>query len=583
MSSTTGVFAAKLKINAPLYSSLSKSTVVAKNALDTNIYTVTKTTNNNLFLIQMGSKSYYVNYSDLTFTNNTISTLKSTRKDTVTTKKGFVLYKSANTSTPIFKSGIANQKFVVQGTSGQYYIIHVGNKVAYLPATYVTGVVNKEVTVKSTTLYKYQNKKYVAVGTVLKGYTFKSTSSNGTYYLFKKGNETFAIKKSAVIGSNKSVSLKSKATATYPITLYAEKNAPVYNTSGVQIGTINKGQSVALKGIATNKKATIDFMGQQAQVNFKDFFHKNIVNGASTISYSKMSYYVRVFGLLYPEFTKQEVIGKSVEGRNIYALRLGNGKKEILMDASFHAREHMTTNVLLEMIDSYSYAYYTKSKFNGYNVKSTLDTTSIWFLPMMNPDGVMLVQQGLSSLKIASNKKIAKQYSQKGSYKHWKANARGVDLNRNFDGVNWYKQYKKKGPENYVGPSAVSEPESKAFVNFVNKHNFKSNISYHSSGQVIYWGGVQNSKELARDRKLVNQIANVTRYSPVKPWPLAKNYQVGSGNSTAWLIRVKRIPAITVEIAPYQGDKPVALSQWYSIWNKNKNVGLIAAKEAASH
>ena len=582
ISSTTGQFTAKLKYNAPLYGNTKKSAVIAKNADSTSVYVVSKTSDNNLFTIQMGSNKYYVNYADLTFTNQAVTSLKTTRKDTVTTKKGFVLYKNASTKNPIMKSGIANQKFVIQGTVGQYYIVHLGNSVAYLPAKFVTGVANKEVTATSTILYKYVNKKYVAVGTVVKGYTFKSTSENGTYYLFKKGNETFAIKKNTVIGSNKSISLKAKSTATYPITLYTEKAATVYDAKGVKIGTLNKGQSVPLKGISSSNKGIIDFMGQQAQVDLKDFYHKNIVNGASNISHGKMAYYVKVFSLLYPEFTKREVIGYSAEGRAIHAIRLGNGEKEILMDGAFHAREHMTTNVLLEMIDSYSAAYRTGSKFNGWEVKKTLDITSIWFIPMMNPDGVMLVQQGISALKNPTNIKNAKKYASNGSYKHWKANGRGVDLNQNFDGVNWYKLSKVKGYQNYVGPSAFSEPETKAFVNFVNKHNFKTNVSYHSSGSIIYWGGVQNKSELARDRKLVNQFAKVTRYSPIEPWGAAANYKYGSGNSTAWLIRVKRIPAITMEIGTYQGQKPVSLKEWSTVWNKNKTIGLIAAKEAAT-
>ena len=58
----------------------------------------------------------------------------------------------------------------------------------------------------------------------------------------------------------------------------------------------------------------------------------------------------------------------------------------------------MTTNVLMEMIDTYTESYRKKSTFAGYNVKSTLDKTSIWFVPMMNPDGVTLVQKGLNGV-----------------------------------------------------------------------------------------------------------------------------------------------------------------------------------------
>ena len=71
----------------------------------------------------------------------------------------------------------------------------------------------------------------------------------------------------------------------------------------------------------------------------------------------------------------------------------------ILLDASTHAREHMTTNVLMEMIDQYTVAYANKSNFGKYNVRSVLSNVAIWFVPMVNADGVNLVQYGPTAIK----------------------------------------------------------------------------------------------------------------------------------------------------------------------------------------
>ncbi|WP_052130164.1 M14 family zinc carboxypeptidase [Ureibacillus sinduriensis] len=583
--STMDDFTVQLKSDAKIYADSNKSQVLAINTNTSTVYTVSRTEDTNLFLISIGDYHYYVEYSDLIFTEDSITLTDNLRKDTLTTKAGFILYKDASTKTPLVKNGLANQRFTVVGITGQYYRILFGGTVAYLPAKYATGFgPNKEIsTIGSSILYKKVKDNYYPFGTLKSGFTFKPTSANSKYYLFTKDNITYAVEKSAAAPTNKSATLTVKQNASFPITLYTENNIAVYDETGNHIGALYTAKGVDLLGISKDKKrAIINFMGQSAQVKFEELYHKDIVNGKSTVSYSKMSYYIEVLSLLYPEFTEREIIGYSAEGRAIYGLRVGTGDKEILMDASFHAREHMTTNVLLEMIDTYSFSFNRNAVFNGWDVRNTLNKVSIWFLPMMNPDGVTLVQQGISALKDPKNISYAKAYAKDGSFKSWKANGRGVDLNQNFGGVSWDKIPSKKNYRNYKGPSAFSEPETQAFVEFVNEHRFKTNLSYHSSGSIIYWGGVQTASELERDRKLVNKIANLTGYNPIKPKGAAYNYKYGSGNSTAWMIKEKRIPAITIEIATYQGEIPVALNQWTSIWNKNRTIGLHAAKEAAS-
>ncbi|RKJ39497.1 peptidase M14, partial [Butyricicoccus sp. 1XD8-22] len=105
-------------------------------------------------------------------------------------------------------------------------------------------------------------------------------------------------------------------------------------------------------------------------------------------------------------------------------------------------------------------------------------------VPMMNPDGVTLVRtkaNATAATKLLNNGSV--------NYNRWKANIRGVDLNRNFDG-GWITRASTKyaSYKNYKGTKAFSEPESRALRDFVAKHQFKSYISYHSSGSVLNIG-----------------------------------------------------------------------------------------------
>ncbi|MDX1807871.1 MAG: M14 family zinc carboxypeptidase, partial [Paenisporosarcina sp.] len=239
------------------------------------------------------------------------------------------------------------------------------------------------------------------------------------------------------------------------------------------------------------------------------------------------------------------------------------------------AREHMSTNVLLEMIDTYSLHYIRNSSYAGYHPRKVLDQVAIWFVPMMNPDGVTLVQSGAKSVK---NGALATKINGGTNFARWKANVRGVDLNDNFD-AGW-KSVKssvtKPNFSGYKGPRAFSEPESVALRDFVLKHSFKSYISYHSSGQIIYWFQWQKGAQATRDLTLARKITSLTGYSVVAPM-----YLRGSGSSADWFIEKTKMPGLTIEISPYVGNKPVPISHWDRIWKQNHKVGLFVAQDAS--
>jgi g-D-glutamyl-meso-diaminopimelate peptidase len=368
--------------------------------------------------------------------------------------------------------------------------------------------------------------------------------------------------------------VKAPAKAKYPIKVLPEKEVVVFGVNGEKIGTISRGSFVDIYSLV-NGKAVVNFFGQEGRADMSAFVHSNLLSPKKNVSHAEMSYLVRVFAAMYPEFTKLEQIGKSVEGRPIYAIRLGNGKKEVLFDASLHAREHMSTNVVLEMLDTYGFHYLNKTNYAGFNVRSTLDSVSIWFVPMMNPDGVTLVQSGAKAVK---NGALATRINGSSNFARWKANVRGVDLNDNFD-ANWNKvksSTTKPSYAGYGGPRAFSEPESVALRDFVLKHSFKTYISYHSSGQVVYWFQWQKGAQATRDLTLARRITSLTGYSIVPPM-----YLQGSGSSADWFIHEKKMPGLTIEISPFVGNRPVPLTYWDRIWKQNHKVGLFVAQDAA--
>lgn len=426
--------------------------------------------------------------------------------------------------------------------------------------------------IQTTPYFLSSSNGFIKVGTLEKGVVLSPSKVTANYFIITANKKSFYIPRTALTSTNEDTNLETHIQGDFSRSIVAEIDAPFEDKAGNILGTVAKGEQVNLH-MVSGSRGVIERFGKRVYVNLVDFYHTNQVEPKKNISYKEMEYYLKVFSNMYPEFTELVKIGSSVQGRTLYALKVGTGSKEILMDASMHAREHLTTNVLLEMIDEYTYHYLKGTKFSSMNVKTILSRVSIWFVPMMNPDGVTLVQTRANAS--STTKKLNNGSS---NYNRWKANIRGVDLNRNFDG-GWEKKASAASPsyKNYKGAKAFSEPESQALRNFVALHHFKSYISYHSSGSILYYYHYQKSTALTRDLSVAKMIGNATGYKIMPP-----TGEAGSGASTDWFIMNYRMPGITVEIAPYGGETVVPLKYWDSVWKKNKTIGLLAANEANS-
>ena len=302
-----------------------------------------------------------------------------------------------------------------------------------------------------------------------------------------------------------------------------------------------------------------------------------VVNPNQTYSYTKMVKDIKKLEKAYPELIEVEIIGQSEYGRDIYAVSLGKGDSTVFINASHHAREWITTNVNMNMIDKYANAYEKNGRIDGYDAQKILNNSTIWFIPMVNPDGVTLQQTGLTSFPKADHAKLIKMNDGSKNFKRWKANGKGIDLNRQYD-ARW--KYLGGGSvpkfKNYKGKSPESASETKAVLNFVEEIDPEIAISYHSSGQILFWKYGQTGSRYTRDRTYVKKISQMTGYRLISP-----NSYTGGGGFSDWFSTALKKPAFTIEVAPYAGETQVPLKYFKKIWNENEGIGLYVAQEGA--
>jgi hypothetical protein len=78
---------------------------------------------------------------------------------------------------------------------------------------------------------------------------------------------------------------------------------------------------------------------------------------------------------------KVEEIGKSVLGKEIYSIKFGNGKRNILLWSQMHGNEPTATGAIFDLLN---YFY----KYNEVSLISKLKNEfTFTFIPMLNPDG----------------------------------------------------------------------------------------------------------------------------------------------------------------------------------------------------
>lgn len=309
-------------------------------------------------------------------------------------------------------------------------------------------------------------------------------------------------------------------------------------------------------------------------------------NGENDVAYGKISYtwellsfFVDGIKARYP-FVEIFSIGESVLGRALYCLRIGNGPTKVMFNASHHANEWITTPVLIKYFENLSNKYAFGGSIGGYTANEIVENSNIYIIPMVNPDGVDLVNAFFETdSNIYKNAKTkANNYPEIPFPKGWKANINGVDLNLNYPAgwdeareIKFSQGYTVPGPRDYVGDFALSEPETSSLAEFTRKNDFKLTLSYHTQGQVIFWKYLDFQPKGSLE--IGERLSNVSGYSlEITP----KNS--GYAGYKDWFIKIFNKPGYTIECG--LGVNPLPVNQFDEIYSENEPLLSVAAIEA---
>ncbi|HUQ59066.1 M14 family metallopeptidase [Lentzea sp.] len=270
-------------------------------------------------------------------------------------------------------------------------------------------------------------------------------------------------------------------------------------------------------------------------------------------NYAEMTAEINQAVAAYPNLITKQVIGKSYENRDIIALKISDNvgvdenEPEVLFTHHQHAREHLTVEMALYLVNQFTTQYASDAR-----IKGLVDTREIWIIPDVNPDG--------GEYDIAT-----------GSYRSWRKNRQpnagssnvGTDLNRNWD----YKwgccggSSGSTGSETYRGPSAASAPEVKVVSDFVRgrnvggKQQISASIDFHTYSELILWPWGWTYDDVApgltQDQRdtfatIGQSMAASNGYTPEQ----SSDLYITDGSIPDWLWGAQGVFAYTFEMYP---------------------------------
>lgn len=271
-------------------------------------------------------------------------------------------------------------------------------------------------------------------------------------------------------------------------------------------------------------------------------------------------------------FLELQPVGRSVLGRDIYGVLIGGGRERVLYAAAFHGQEWITSLVLLRLCEEICEALNGDGQLADMDFRRAIAGRCLVFIPQVNPDGVDIALRG-SGVAGPFSALVAEKGGDTPGL--WQANARGVDLNHNFDAGRTALQEMElqqgingPSPRQWCGETAESEPETRALTSLCRRGDFRHVLALHSQGEEIYWQYGSRTPPYAR--MMANILASASGYLVAQPEGLASH-----GGFKDWFIEETGRPAFTIELG--RGQNPLPLAEFESIYAKAREMLLLAA------
>ena len=268
---------------------------------------------------------------------------------------------------------------------------------------------------------------------------------------------------------------------------------------------------------------------------------------------------MRALTCRYP-FLRQATFGRSVMGRPLRYLAFGEGERTGIFTAAHHANEWITAPALLRYVGSLAGAYARGDQ----EAQNIYQNTRLYFIPLVNPDGVDLVTGALDEGFYSERaQEIAAGYPDVPFPNGWKANIRGTDLNLQYPAgwdqakeIKFAQGWVSPAPRDYVGASPLSASESRALYSLTRQLSPKLALALHTQGEVIYWQYQGYAPEDAEE--LAGKLAAASGYA-LDTVPDESSF----AGYKDWVIDSLDTPAFTVECG--LGESPLPLEQLGSI------------------
>lgn len=272
----------------------------------------------------------------------------------------------------------------------------------------------------------------------------------------------------------------------------------------------------------------------------------------------------------YGDILKCVTIGKSHDNRDIILLKLGLGQNHMVCTGGVHGRESINPIVLMKIIQYYAMLYrsheasFEKSKSIEISklyrsrkkygeilfcrcVYELLNTYTILFIPLLNPDGYMIALEGFDMINDTYLRDICDKDNR--HYNTWKFNGRSIDINRNFPSKLWIKKNDLD--------EAASENETKALIDIFNKYKPLGYLDFHSRGESIYFYRSTMSVEYNnRQLDIANKLVNIIDYDLMEP---EEEIDLGDsgGNTVHYFSEHFNKPALTIETVEEDAGFPL--------------------------
>ena len=258
------------------------------------------------------------------------------------------------------------------------------------------------------------------------------------------------------------------------------------------------------------------------------------------------------------DFIRHFSIGTSLCGNKIDALHIGNTKNRVLYCAGFHGSEYLTVLTLLKFAEECASSIDRNKKIDGRSIGDFLKIRGLTLIPCVNPDGVEIAVNGAKSVGAFSQ--LVQNLCD--DPRKWKANARGVDINHNFN-AGWQSLHQREKQLGITGPAPTrfggnrpeSEPETRALTQLCRKIDYERALALHSQGREIYCSYSKHTPLLSF--RLASVFSQASGYNIAFPEEIATG-----GGFKDWFIEFFRRPALTVEMG--LGENPLPLSDFES-------------------